>query len=52
VQLFSGIARILKLLTVLVAGILYVWFTAVRAVPFVRRRRTARHERRAAQYHR
>lgn len=51
-QLFSGIARILKLLTALVAGVLYVWFTAVRAVPFVRRRRTARHERRAAQYRR
>jgi hypothetical protein len=52
VQLFSGIARILRLVTAVAAWMLYVWYTAVRAVPFVRRRRALRHERRAALYRR
>lgn len=36
------IRRILQALAGLVAGVLYVWFAAVRAVPFVKRRKLAR----------
>ena len=36
------IRRILQALAGLVAWFLYVWFAAVRAVPFVKRRKLAR----------
>jgi hypothetical protein len=40
------VGRILKVLVALVAGLVYVWAAAVRAIPRVRRRKAERRARR------
>jgi len=38
----QDMARLVKLVAGTLGGLLYLWFAAVRSVPFVRRRKTAR----------